>query len=180
MKLERQIKPTLIILILAFAISCTKQVELKHDADQTPPEIGILVNSTPLQDTEEVQAIQMTLVQNIQLQGTAVDEQSGIKYVNVGIVLNYKCLNEGDSQIYSGGNEWSNKNNFPGRYKSKRIITNKNAVHNFRLIYLRDQCRRDEVLLKAEGEIYVSARNYFGKLNQKTYNVIFELTDPYN
>jgi len=170
----------LILFVLLFAISCSKQVELTPNADQSPPDVGVLVNSAPLDDTDDVQVLPMTLVQNIQLMGTAVDEQSGIKYVNVGTSLTYTCLNTGDVHLYSGDGEWSRNSDYPSRYINKRVNANKAATHNFRLIYLRNQCEKDEALLNAQGEIYVSARNYFGKTSQKTYKVVFELTDPYN
>ena len=37
-----------------------------------------------------------------------------------------------------------------------------------------------EEIKKALSKVYVSARNYFGKLSQKTYKVIFQPSDPYN
>jgi len=168
------------LFVFLLTISCARQVELTADADQTPPNVGVLVNYAPLEDTDEVQVLTMKLAQNIELQGTAVDEESGIRNVTVGTALTYKCLEDGEEQLYSGGGEWSNHNDYPGRYQNKRVNVNQIATHNFRLIYLRDQCKRDEVLLNAEGEIYVSARNYFGKTNSKTYKVVFELADPYN
>ncbi|MGI9535269.1 MAG: hypothetical protein ACR2NW_09995 [Thermodesulfobacteriota bacterium] len=180
MSYKYKINLLITLFVLLLTISCAKQVELSADEDQSPPDVGVLVNYAPLQDIDETQVIKMTLAENIQLQGTAVDEESGIRYVTVGTSLTYKCLDKGEVQLYSGGGEWSNHNDYPGKFRNKRVSVNQIATHNFRLIYLRKQCERDEVLLNAEGEIYVSARNYFGKTNERTYKVIFELADPYN
>ena len=166
--------------ILLFS-SCAKTVDLTADSDPTPPEITLLVNRVPVTTPEdEPLIINMQLSQNIQLLGSAVDEESGIKHVSVGTALTYTCLDREDRKVYSGAGEWSSNMNVPGMLKRTDVVTERLASHNFRLIYLRDQCDRDELFLNAEGELYVSARNYFGKLSQKTYKVIFQPNDPYN
>jgi len=169
------------ILVMLLSTSCVKTVDLTADSDPTPPELVLLVNNVPVTTPEdETLVINMKLSQNIQLLGSAVDKESGIKHVSVGTALTYTCLNNEDRQVYSGAGEWSSNKNVPGLFRRTDVDTEKLAVHNFRLIYLRDQCKRDELFLNAEGEMYVSARNYFGKLSQKTYKVIFQPNDPYN
>ena len=169
------------ILVMLLSTSCVKTVDLTGDSDPTPPELVLLVNSVPVSTPEdEPLVINMQLSQNIQLLGSAIDEESGVKHVSVGTALTYTCLNNEDRQVYSGAGEWSSNKNVPGLFRRTDVDTERLATHNFRLIYLRDQCDRGELFLNAEGEMYVSARNYFGKLSQKTYKVIFQPNDPYN
>jgi len=168
------------ILVMLLSTSCVKTVDLTADSDPTPPEVVLLVNSVPVTTPEdEPLVINMNLSQNIQLLGSALDKESGVKHVSVGTALTFTCLNREDRQVYSGAGEWTSNQNVPGLFRRTDVPTEKLAVHNFRLIYLRDQCKRDELFLNAEGEMYVSARNYFGKLSQKTYKVIFQPNDPY-
>ena len=167
--------------VILLSVSCAKTVDLTADSDPTPPEIVLMVNRVPVTTPEdEPLVINMQLSQNIQLLGSAVDEESGIKHVSVGTALTYTCLDKEDRKVYSGAGEWSSHQNVPGLLKRTDVPTERLASHNFRLIYLRDQCDRDELFLNAEGELYVSARNYFGQLSQKTYKVIFQPNDPYN
>lgn len=169
-----------VFVILLFS-SCTKTVDLTADSDPTPPEVELLVNRVPLGiPEEEPMVLTMQLSQNIQLIGSAVDEESGVKHVSVGAALTYTCLDREDRQVYSGAGSWTSNKNVPGQFRRTDVDVERIASHNFRLIYLRDQCERDELFLNAEGEIYVSARNYFGKLGHKTYKVIFQPSDPYN
>ncbi len=176
-------KITVFVAFIAILLStsCVKTVDLTADSDPTPPEVVLLVNQVPVTTPEdEPIVINMQLSQNIQLIGSAVDEESGVKHVSVGTALTYTCLDREDRKVYSGAGEWSSNKNVPGLLKRTDVDTERLASHNFRLIYLRDQCDRDELFLNAEGELYVSARNYFGKLSQKTYKVIFQPNDPYN
>jgi len=170
------------ILVMLLSTSCaTNNIKLTADSDPTPPELVLLVNMVPVTTPEdEPLVINMKLSQNIQLLGSAVDEESGVKHVIVGTALTYTCLNREDRQVYSGAGQWTSNKNVPGLFRRTDVTTERMAVHNFRLIYLRNQCKRDELFLNAEGEMYVSARNYFGKLSQKTYKVIFQPNDPYN
>ena len=170
------------IFAILLSTSCTtKDIPLTADSDPTPPELVLLVNRVPVTTPEdEPLVISMQLSQNIQLLGTAVDEDSGVKHVSVGTALTFTCLNREDREVYSGAGEWTSNQNVPGLFRRTYVPTQKEAVHNFRLIYLKNQCKRDELFLNAEGEMYVSARNYFGKVSQKTYKVIFQPNDPYN
>ena len=167
--------------VILTSASCVKTVDLTADSDPTPPEVELLINRVPVTTPEdEPLVISMPLSQNIQLLGTAMDAESGVKHVSVGTALTYTCLDREDRKVYSGAGEWSSNKNVPGMLKRTDVDVERLASHNFRLIYLRDQCDRDELFLNAEGELYVSARNYFGKLSQKTYKVIFQPNDPYN
>jgi len=167
--------------VILLSASCVKTVDLTADSDPTPPEIVLLVNRLPVTTPEdEPIVITMQLSQNIQLIGSAVDEESGVKHVSVGTSLTYSCLDKGGRKVYSGAGEWSSNKNVPGRFNRTDVDTERLATHNFRLIYLQDQCNRKDLFLNAEGEMYVSARNYFGKLSQKTYKVIFQPSDPYS
>jgi len=167
--------------VILLSASCVKTVDLTANPDPTPPEIELLVNRLPVTTPEDEPIVfTMQLSQNIQLIGSAVDEESGIKHVSVGAILTYTCLNTEGRKVYSGAGEWSSLKNVPGPLNRIDVDTERLASHNFRLIYLRNQCDRDELFLNAEGEVYVSARNYFGKLSQKTYKVIFQLSNPYN
>ncbi len=169
------------ILVMLLSTSCVKTVALTADSDPTPPEVVLLVNMVPVTTPEdEPLVINMKLSQNIQLLGSAVDKESGVKHVSVGTALTYTCLNNEDRQVYSGAGQWTSNKNVPGLFRRTDVTTERLAVHNFRLIYLQNQCARDELFLNAEGEMYVSARNYFGKVSQKTYKVIFQPNDPYN
>lgn len=169
------------IFVMLLSTSCVKTVDLTADSDPTPPELVLLVNNVPVTTPEdEPLVINMKLSQNIQLLGSAVDRESGVKHVSVGTALTYTCLNNEDRQVYSGAGQWTSNKNVPGLFRRTDVTTERMAVHNFRLIYLRDQCKRDELFLNAEGEMFVSARNYFGKVSQKTYKVIFQPNDPYN
>ena len=167
---------------ILLTVSCTtRNVQLTADSDPSPPELVLLVNNVPVSTPEdEPLVINMQLSQLIQLAGSAVDPDSGVKHVSVGTALTYTCLNSENREVYSGAGEWTSNQNVPGLFNRTDVPTKRQAVHNFRLIYLRDQCPREDLFRGAEGEMYVSARNYFGKVSQKTYKVVFQPSDPYN
>ena len=167
---------------ILLAVSCsTTNVPLTADSDPSPPELVLLINNVPVTTPEdEPIVINMPLSQIIQLMGTAVDPDSGVKHVSVGTALTYTCLNSEDREVYSGAGEWTSNQNVPGLFRRTDVPTERQAVHNFRLIYLKDQCNRKDLFRGAEGEMYVSARNYFGKVSQKSYKVTFLPSDPYN
>ena len=127
---------------------------------------------------EVVDKVQVYDEESDQSQFTGFDDGNTTKTMNV--VTKEDKRNGQFGKVYSGAGEWSSNKNVPGLLKRTDVDVERLASHNFRLIYLRDQCDRDELFLNAEGELYVSARNYFGKLSQKTYKVIFQPNDPYN
>ena len=74
--------------VILLSASCVKTVDLTADSDPTPPEVELLVNRVPVTTPEdEPIVINMLLSQNIQLLGTAVDEESGVKHVSVGTAV---------------------------------------------------------------------------------------------
>jgi len=176
----KKISVFIAIFAILLSTSCVKDVELTADSDPTPPELVLMVNNVPVTTPEdEPLVINMQLSQIIQLLGSAVDEDSGVKHVSVGTALTYTCLDTENREVYSGAGEWTSNQNVPGLFRRTDVPVQRQAVHNFRLIYLRDQCDRADLFRGAEGEMYVSARNYFGKVSQKTYKVIFQPSDPY-
>ena len=167
--------------VLLFVLSCSKTVDLTAISDPSPPDVVVFINSVPLEapkEGEEVE-IKMPISQLIQLYAEAVDEDSGIRHVSVGTALTYTCLDSGEEQVYSGGGEWSSHNNVPGYFNRHRVDITQTATHNFRLIYLRNQCNRKDLFESARGKIYVSARNYYGETSSRVYNVVFRPSDPY-
>ena len=167
--------------VLLLVLSCTKQTNLTAISDPSPPDVVVYINAVPLAEPEEGEEVEITMPisQIIQLKALAVDEDSGVRQVSVGTALTYTCLDSGDEKVYSGGEDWSTHNNVPRLHNNRRVGISRDAIFNFRLIYLRNQCNREDLFESAQGQIYVSARNYHGETNSRVYNVVFRPSDPY-
>jgi len=165
---------TSLLLVLLFALpvmSCVSKTTLINERDDTPPDVSVTVNGTELTDRENVTKFDnMQISGIIRLHGTAVDEQSGVRDISVGANLELQCgVNDGIMFHATGDRpEWHPEETYSGSDVAKKHTT----TYNFRLWYLQQRCGEDP-LIKAEGDIFVTARNYFGQTTTKSYKVEF-------
>lgn len=160
-----------IVLISLPLVSCVNKTPLTNQVDETPPEVSVTVNGTQLEGGENVNRFENVHISNlIRVHGSGTDDQSGIRDVAVGINLKLQCGISNELMYHGTADrpEWHPDSTYTGR----DVVTNHTTTHNFRLWYLQQKCG-ELPLVKAEGDVYVTARNHFGKTTTESYKVLF-------
>lgn len=169
-------KPGIIAVMIAALmslplISCVNKAPLSNEVDETPPEVSVTVNGAQLEGGDNVNRFEnMPISGIIRIHGSATDNDSGIRNVSVGTNLKLQCGLSKEIMYHGDADrpEWHPDRTYTGR----EVATNHATTHNFRLWYLQEKCG-DDPLVKAKGDIYVTARNHFGKTTTESYKVVF-------
>ncbi len=164
------ILPLFLLLSLPLT-SCTTKTHLTSEHDDTPPLVSLDINGVELKDKENPTRFNNTHLSSlIRVHGSAMDEDSGIRDIAVGVNLKLKCGITKEIMFHGNSNnvDWNPNAVYSGEKVTKKI----SDTYNFRLWYLQKRCGRLP-LVKAEGDVYITARNYFGQITTKHYPVIF-------
>lgn len=158
-------------LISLSLISCVNKASLTGDVDETPPEVSVFVNGTQLEGDDNLNKFKNLPISGIiRIHGSATDNDSGIRNVSVGTNLKLQCGLTKEIMYHGDADrpEWHPDRTYTGR----EVTTSHTTTHNFRLWYLQEKCG-EQPLIKAEGDVYITARNHFGKTTTESYNVVF-------
>lgn len=162
---------TFLILLSAPLVSCVSKTPLGSETDDTPPVLSVTVNGQQLEDEENVNKFENIHISKIiRIHGTAKDEQSGVRDIAVGANLKLQCGVSKEIMYHATADrpEWEPDVTYTGNEVAKEHTT----THNFRMWYLQQKCG-ELPLIEAEGDIFVTARNYFGRTSTQTYKVKF-------
>lgn len=168
---ERFLILSCMVLLSVPLVSCVSKTPLGTEVDETPPVLTVTVNGQQLKDEENVNKFENMHISNIiRIHGSATDEQSGVRDITVGTNLKLQCGVSRELMYHATADrpEWKPDVTYTGN----EVAKNHTTTHNFRMWYLQQKCG-ELPLVKAEGDIFVTARNYFGRTSTQSYKVKF-------